>query len=328
MDQTVTQQQCGYQAPGSEGCPGEALENGLCHWHDPTIIKDQAGDKEALEAWAKSGKSMRGFSLRHARLDDVFLVNKSADTGFDLRDADLNHAHFKGAHMYHIDLSGASMVKADFHEANLNNANMANCDLLGVNLHDAKVEHTQWGETILQERLAIESARKGNDSNRDNLEQAEEIYRNLRKHFESRGQFDLAGVYYYREMLMRRHQMPRWTTKWRLSWLMDYICGYGENPLRVVTFSLSFIFLCSLLYFMSGINSEEGRIIYQVESGVVENFITFADCLYFSVVTFTTLGYGDLSPSGLVRLIAAVEAFIGSFPLALFVVVFVKKMTR
>jgi len=46
------------------------------------------------------------------------------------------------------------------------------------------------------------------------------------------------------------------------------------------------------------------------------------------VVTFTTLGYGDISPIGVTRFFATFEAFIGSFSLALFVVVFVKKMTR
>ncbi|MGK0441311.1 MAG: voltage-gated potassium channel Kch [Pseudohongiellaceae bacterium] len=51
--------------------------------------------------------------------------------------------------------------------------------------------------------------------------------------------------------------------------------------------------------------------------------------MYFSVVTFTTLGYGDLTPSsGVSRALAAIEAFAGSFTIALFVVVFVKKMTR
>ena len=48
----------------------------------------------------------------------------------------------------------------------------------------------------------------------------------------------------------------------------------------------------------------------------------------YSVVTFTTLGYGDFTPVGLSRIFAAFEAFTGSFTLALFVVVFVKKMTR
>ncbi|MFH5803991.1 potassium channel family protein [Alienimonas sp. DA493] len=38
---------------------------------------------------------------------------------------------------------------------------------------------------------------------------------------------------------------------------------------------------------------------------------TFGDALYFSVVTFTTLGYGDLQPRGVLRFMACLETFVG-----------------
>ncbi|MDB5762391.1 MAG: ion channel family protein [Herminiimonas sp.] len=38
---------------------------------------------------------------------------------------------------------------------------------------------------------------------------------------------------------------------------------------------------------------------------------TFADCVYFSVVTIATLGYGDLVPVGWSRLVASVETIFG-----------------
>ena len=37
----------------------------------------------------------------------------------------------------------------------------------------------------------------------------------------------------------------------------------------------------------------------------------FREFLYFSVVTFTTLGYGDFKPTEKTRPIAAVEAIVG-----------------
>ena len=53
---------------------------------------------------------------------------------------------------------------------------------------------------------------------------------------------------------------------------------------------------------------------YQIYGGVVVNggaAIGFADHLYFSVVTFTTLGYGDFLPTGTTRFIATFEALLG-----------------
>ncbi|MCU7933181.1 MAG: potassium channel family protein [Candidatus Thiodiazotropha sp. (ex Codakia rugifera)] len=41
------------------------------------------------------------------------------------------------------------------------------------------------------------------------------------------------------------------------------------------------------------------------------NTISFIDCIYFSSVVYTTLGFGDLLPTGLIRIITGVEALMG-----------------
>ncbi len=60
----------------------------------------------------------------------------------------------------------------------------------------------------------------------------------------------------------------------------------------------------------------------------ITTFKDFGYCLYYSIVTFTTLGYGDIHPLGYSHLIASVEALTGAFSMALIVVVFARKIMR
>ena len=129
-------------------------------------------------------------------------------------------------------------------------------------------------------------------------------------------------------MKMRRRQLPRYSFKRNFSKLVDLFCGYGERPLRVIFFSLIIILIFATIYFFAGLAFSGDSLGFNTELTLWENTKIFFSALYFSVVTFTTLGYGDLAPIGVARAFAALEAFIGSFTLALFVVVFVKKMTR
>jgi len=129
-------------------------------------------------------------------------------------------------------------------------------------------------------------------------------------------------------MVMRRYQLPLWSGRRFVSKIVDLACGYGENPVKVILFSMSIIFSFALFYFFFGIQGPEHRIQYNPHLSVFSNIYFLLETVYFSVVTFTTLGYGDISPIGVTRFFATFEAFIGSFSLALFVVVFVKKMTR
>jgi len=320
---------CAYLFKNGHRCGEGPTDDGHCFWHSTNIIKDKLSDKDKLEEWARSGKSMEGFSLKFAKLGNINLVNSDAKDGYDLSDADLYHADLSGAHLFRLNMSGSSLMKSDLSGANLNCANLTNVNLLGTIFANTKIEHTKWCDEIRQEKEAEKALRnESRDAARDLHEQAEEIYRNLRKATESRGQFENAGHFFYKEMIMRRRQLDRWTLPWFFSKLVDIFCGYGEKPIRVVSFSLAVIFICGLFFAVIGIQYNGNIIAMRIEYGVAQNFINLLDCIYFSVITFTTVGYGDMTPFGWSKPVAGFEAFIGSFTLALFVVVFVKKMTR
>jgi len=107
--------------------------------------------------------------------------------------------------------------------------------------------------------------------------------------------------------------------------ISDFIYQYGENPWRVIRFALIIIFLFAIILNFSGIiNSDSTNLIIEFIKESQGNEYTlrylgpilgsFLNCLYFSVVTFTTLGYGDFQPAvGLSRFFVSLESIIGAF---------------
>jgi uncharacterized protein YjbI with pentapeptide repeats len=303
-------------------------EKTLCFWHDPEADKTGDDVRERLEERARTAVPMEGFCLKGANLDNLNLVNPDGQP-YHLVNSDLSRSSLVKAHLYRADLSGCSLLKADLSRANLHRTLLIDCNLLGVNFKGARIEHIKFGDTFLQEERA-RSALQARDELKavECYEEAEEIARNIRKHCEAQGLFHNAGHFFHKEMTFHRFRFPVFSWRRIVLRTVDLLSGYGEKPERVVFFSGTFIFLCSLVYFLFGIEDGGQLIGYEVGQSLGENLMAWLDTLYFSVVTFTTLGYGDLTPVGLSRLFAAIEAFTGSFTLALFVVVFVKKMTR
>lgn len=79
------------------------------------------------------------------------------------------------------------------------------------------------------------------------------------------------------------------------------VLGLGALLSTVATELLKFVFLFAALFDLFGTVVEGDRMI----DGVWEN-------VYFSIVTITTLGYGNLIPSGTIsEVLAAIEAYLG-----------------
>ena len=170
-----------------------------------------------------------------------------------------------------------------------------------------------------------------------NWNELEEIYRRLKQSYQRYGDYSIAGDLYYQEMECKRKQLGFFR---RHFWNIVYrgLCGYGEAPFRVIFASLFIIIGFSFLYYYNGIKFLGESIKHNLSfnsfdiSFLIRNYDIlikdFLFCIYTSVITFTTLGYGDVHPIGLSRFFASIESGLGIFMTALFIFVFTRKMLR
>lgn len=100
--------------------------------------------------------------------------------------------------------------------------------------------------------------------------------------------------------------------------------GYGERPTRVLVAGLLIIVVCALFY-----ASPYANVCYRSDEQTRP--LDLMDGLYFSTITFTTLGFGDMYPQRtdrVTRSVAMAEAISGACLMALFVVCLAKRFSR
>lgn len=97
-----------------------------------------------------------------------------------------------------------------------------------------------------------------------------------------------------------------------------WVWGYGESPFRILMTGVAVIFVCALVYHTSGL----------LNSGTGKALTGFSNALYLSGVTFTTLGYGDVVPTGWVRFVAAIEGASGFLLVPMLVIALTRRYLR
>ncbi len=268
------------------------------------IPKDNKSKKEVqdcLEAYARQGEK---------RIQNGYF------RGADFSGLIITHRNF-----VHSDLTGANfhnarLLKVGFDFSIIDDVDFENIILERVDLRRIKsAQRIRLYQTIFDSVLLPDATKFGNEcvysrQNPPDYNKALDVYHDLKNTYRRMGNSDAASYYYELEMDCKRQTSSGSQKIWlTLLWL---ICGYGERPMRTFV-----SFLCTILCFTS---------IYVLDGGPTPDTNNFPEALYFSVVTFTSLGYGDISPVGISRFFAAMEALIGVFMISLFVVVFTRKM--
>ncbi len=149
--------------------------------------------------------------------------------------------------------------------------------------------------------------------------EARDVYMLLKNNFHTIGRYDDESWAFKKEKDVERknyfHTRP---LKWLGSMFWNLLYGYGERPFWIFGWCGFLLLFSSFIYWLSkGVFHVMGACLIPVED--------FWNNLYFSVVTFTTLGYGDFRPIGAVRVLASVESLLGIFLIALFIFAFARR---
>ncbi|WP_226039278.1 pentapeptide repeat-containing protein [Natrinema sp. DC36] len=343
----MTERRCGYVTSssgvndaGAVCCWRPTWEDAdRCIWHTETVVPTAAYERERPEPSERlDGADFRGASLSGAS----FLAGRSL-VGADFTDAvldgaDLSEADLRRATFRDVDAHGTSFREANLHDAvfvfaDLRGADFRNARLYRAGLTDLRINlETAFGERTVYEdeidRVSTEGAERADS--------AQWVYRELQRLYDENAFPERVHTYYLREMDLRRRQA------WRVGNYLQafklagsrWVMLYGTSPWRVVTTSLLLILVCAGLYPLTGGIQEVGTdsaVTYQIDDPtdaprwlLVQAFLK---SLYFSVITFATLGYGDIQPvGGWARAIAGVETLLGSLLMALLVFVLTRSV--
>ncbi|WP_415379639.1 pentapeptide repeat-containing protein [Halosimplex sp. TS25] len=312
-----------------------------CVWH---ATVDGKTAETLAEAGAQPGDVLDGAYLREASLVGVDWLGDTSLVGADLRRAVVNGADLGGADLSLANMSDLTAIGADFTGATLEGAVFTNADLRRATLEHVLTNEavfsdvhvgagTQFSDVSAYEREPVRPTLSDDHP----LEAAAWTYRQLRRIYQDNALPGLARESYEREKDARRRlawSQGEYLTaaKWELSrWVMHY----GSSPYRVLVASLLAIVACAVLFPLTGGIMEiqgEQAITYTIEdpSSAPVWWIgrVLFKSLYFSVVTFATLGYGDIQPIGAwARFLAGTLSIVGSLLSALLVFVLARIVT-
>ncbi|PSP78137.1 hypothetical protein BRC81_08835 [Halobacteriales archaeon QS_1_68_20] len=162
------------------------------------------------------------------------------------------------------------------------------------------------------------------------------MYSQLRDLYDANAMPSRVHRYYLREQDLRRRYARERGRYGRALYLEGsrWVMRYGTSPWRILATSAIVIALSAALYPTTGGIREvagERTITYRIEDPQVSpstyQIGVFREILYFSVVTFSSLGDGDIQPvGGYARLIVSVETLLGTLLMALLIFVLTRQL--
>lgn len=276
-------------------------------------------------------------------------------------DADLRGANFSAEHSPDDgdnDSDDENQTNTNHDPTNLEDAVLQNADLRGADFTNARLDQADFSDARINTETTFDSETiyERDQKIGSKVERAEEsapppgawVQRRLERLHDENALSTTARKFHVRKQRAKQTHYAQ-KREWSLSTLDDWVqwgrlvtyekvMGYGENPWRVGLTALVIVLLWAVAYPFGGWVRpvEESQPLSYPDPTTADSALafyggvwqTFLDSLYFSGVTFTTLGFGDFRPVGFGRLLATAEAGLGVTLFAILVFVLGRRVAR
>ncbi len=261
-------------------------------------------------------------SLHKANLDRCEMM------GSDFSSADLNECSIKNSGLGGVNLSGASFIHSDLSDTSFSKSDLSNADFRAANLANANLTETIMANATFIRANLVNADLKSSDVKEASFELADLRQARLLdiKNFKKARwigadirNIDLKGAYLINRYVNDENYLHEFRTRSKyheiiyILWWLTSDCG--RSLFRWSIFVFLIVFLFGFLYSIVGVDFGQYK--------------TPFSPYYFSIVTLTTLGYGDVLPQTVGgQILTVLEAILGYIGLGGLLTILTNKMAR
>lgn len=244
---------------------------------------------------------------------------------------DLKKVVFDSSRFYKIKFIFTNLNKSIFDKCTLNKILFSDCNLKSMKIVETNINTLEFEDkylTKVDEKTFIDKM----EINKNNIdyENLYKTYKNISAIYESNRLSSYAGEYYYIAKTMEKKGLKGLEKiKSNIFWA---ICGYGERPTFALITSFEIVLVFAIIYMFCGLCINGSLINYNtnifslLETRAV--YVDFIRSFYFSLVTFTSVGYGDIFPTGYSVIFSCIEMILGVTMVGVWTATLARKISR